>query len=152
MQLKTKSTHNPKQSSPVPLINSTPKRPNPEVPEKKPRRRFTAQYKLRILSEVDACTHPGDIGAILRREGLYSSNITTWRRQLQEGALKGLTPKKRGRKKQEDSALAKRVAELERDKKQLTEKLKQAETIIEVQKKISEIFGTSQPGNDDKKS
>ncbi|SDP81214.1 hypothetical protein SAMN05660330_04207, partial [Desulforhopalus singaporensis] len=88
MQLKVKSINTKQQ--PGPLNDSTPQRPDPEVPEKKPRRRFTAKYKLRILSEIDAATDPGDIGAILRREGLYYSNITTWRRQQREGALQGL--------------------------------------------------------------
>ena len=69
MQLKTKSTQTQKQ--PVPLTDSTPKRPDPEVLEKKPRRRFTAQYKARILAEIDACSHAGDVGAIHRRKGLY---------------------------------------------------------------------------------
>jgi transposase-like protein len=134
------------------MTDSQPKRPDPEVPKKTPRRRFTAQYRIRILSEVDACSHPGEIGAILRREGLYYSNINTWRRQRQEGALKGLAPKKRGRKRHEVSPLAGRIAELERDNKRLTDKLKQAETIIDVQKKISEIFGVAQPDSDDKNS
>ncbi len=75
MQLKTKSTHNQNQSTAIPLTESTPKRPDPEVPEKKPRRRFTARYKLSILAEIDACTKQGDIGVLLRREGLYYSNI-----------------------------------------------------------------------------
>ena len=152
MQLKTKSTYNLKQPIPVPVTDKDPKRPDPEVLETKPRRRFTAKYKLSILAEVDACTEPGEIGALLRREGLYSSNIRTWQRQLQEGALKGLSPKKRGRKKHEVNPLAKRVAELERDNTKLAKKLKQAETIIEVQKKISEILGISQPDNNEESS
>ncbi len=151
MQLKVKSTHNHKQTEPVQLNNSTPKRPDPEVPEKKPRHRFTARYKLRILSEVDACAQSGDIGAILRREGLYYPNITTWRRQKQEGALQALSPKKGGRKKKETSGQDKRIAELERENRKLTKKLQQAETIIEVQKKISEILGITQPDSDNKK-
>ena len=150
MQLKTKSIRNQKQ--PVQLTDQKNNRPDPEVPEKKPRRRFTAQYKARILSEIDACTHTGDVGAILRREGLYYSNITTWRRQRQDGAIKGLTPKKRGRKKHEVSPEAKRVAELERENRKLVKKLKQAELIIDVQKKISEILTHSQTQDDVKKS
>lgn len=149
MQLKVKSNNTLQQSET--LNDSTSQRPNPEVPEKKPRRRFTAKYKLRILSEIDASTHPGDIGAILRREGLYYSNITTWRRQRREGALKGLSPKKRGRKKRQISPESKRIAELEHENHRLTSKLKQAETIIDVQKKISEILGVSQPQDDHKK-
>ena len=147
MQLKSKSIHN--LSFPASMTDKEPNRPDPEVLETKPRRRFTAKYKLSILAEVDACTKPGEIGALLRREGLYSSNIHAWQRQLREGALKGLSPKKRGRKKDEVNPLAKRVAELERDNTQLAKKLKQAETIIEVQKKISEILGISQPDHNE---
>jgi transposase len=152
MQLKAKSTQNLEHPSLITVTERQPNRPDPEVLEKKPRRRFTAKYKLRILAEVDTCTNPGDIGALLRREGLYYSNIYTWQRQKEKGALKGLTPKKRGRKKHEVNPLAKRVAELERDNTKLAKKLKQAETIIEVQKKISEILGISQPENNGESS
>jgi len=152
MQFKTKSIHSAKHSYPASMTDKEPKRPDPEVLETKPRRRFTAKYKLSILAEVDACTKPGEIGSLLRREGLYYSNIRTWQRQLQDGALKGLSPKKRGRKKHEANPLAKRVAELERDNTKLAKKLKQAETIIEVQKKISEILGISQPENNEENS
>ncbi len=152
MQLKTKSTYNLEQPTLIPVTEKEPNRPDPEVLEKKPRRRFTAKYKLRILAEVDACSNPGDIGALLRREGLYYSNIYTWQRQKQKGALNSLTPKKRGRKKREVNPLAKRVAELERDNAKLSKKLKQAETIIEVQKKISEVLGISQPENNGESS
>ena len=119
--------------------------PDPEVPEKKPRRKFTARYKLRILEEAEACTKPGQIGLLLRREGLYSSNLSTWKRQKEKGLLDALSPKKRGRKEKEKNPLSQRVAELERENKRLKGKLKKAETIIEVQKKISEILGISQP-------
>jgi transposase len=118
--------------------------PDPEVPEKKPRRKFTAKYKLQILKEADACTEPGQLGALLRSKGLYSSNLTTWRRQRDEGLLDALSPKKRGRKEKEKNPLAPRVAELERETKRLTRKLKRAEAIIEFQKKISEILGIPQ--------
>jgi transposase-like protein len=121
--------------------------PDPEVPEKKPRRRFAAAYKLRILKEYDACAKPGEIGALLRREGLYCSNINTWLRQRDEGVLHGLSPKKRGRKAKKVNPLAREVARLERENKKLSGKLKQAETIIEVQKKISEILGIPQNNN-----
>ena len=147
MQLKTKTADISKQPTLIPVNIKEPKRPDPEVLEAKPRRRFTAKYKLSILAEVDACTKPGEIGALLRREGLYSSNIRTWQRQLQDSALKGLSPNMRGRKKHEVNPLANRVAELERDNTKLAKKLKQAETIIEVQKKISEILGISHPDN-----
>jgi transposase len=125
-------------------------RPDPEVPEKIPRRRFTTAYKLRMLKEYDACTVPGEIGAFLRREGLYHSNINTWLRQRDTGVLQGLKPKKRGRKKKDVNPLAKENARLERENKKLSNKLKQAEIIIDVQKKISEILGISQNNNGEK--
>lgn len=133
----------------VPTMAGTPDKaaslpPDPEVPEKKPRRRFTASYKLRILKKYDACTVHGEIGALLRREGLYYSNINTWLRQRDKGVLHGLTPRKRGRKPKKVNPLAREVARLERENKKLAEKLQQAETIIMVQKKISEILGIPQ--------
>jgi len=114
---------------------------DPEVPEKARRRRFTAEYKMRILQEVDACSEPGEIGALLRREGLYSSLLVVWRRQRAEGTLEGLKARKRGRKPQPINPLAKKVAELERKNKRLEQRLKQAEIIIDVQKKVSQILG-----------
>ena len=128
-----------------PSVGGDATRPDPEVREKKPRRRFTAAYKLRILKEFDACTQPGGKGAFLRREGLYYSNICTWSWQREKGVLQGLAPEKRGRKAKEVNPLAKSVAQLERENRRLNEKLRQAETIIEVQKKISEILGIPQP-------
>lgn len=118
--------------------------PDPEVAEKKRRRKFTAKYKLRILAEADTCTEPGQLGALLRREGLYSSNLTTWRRQRQRGLLNAMAPKKRGRRKKATNPLAPRVAQLESDNRRLQQKLKQAELIIEAQKKMAEILGISQ--------
>jgi len=118
--------------------------PDPEVPEKKPRRKFTAKYKLQILAEADACTQPGQLGVLLRREGLYSSNLTTWRRQREKGVLKAMIPKKRGRKQKEKNPLAQKVAQLEKENRQLQQKLKKAELIIEAQKKMSEILGIAQ--------
>jgi transposase len=117
--------------------------PDPEVFEKPVRRRFTAAYKLGILHAADACAEAGQLGALLRREGLYSSHLTTWRRQREQGILEALAPKKRGRKAQEISPLARRVAELERDKQQLEQRLKQAEIIIEIQKKVSALLEMS---------
>ena len=118
--------------------------PDPEVPEKKPRRKFTAKYKLEILEKAERCTEPGQLGALLRKEGLYSSNLTTWRKQRDKGLLDALSPKKRGRKRIEKNPLAHEVARLQRDNERLKKKLKQAETIIEVQKKISQILGIPQ--------
>jgi len=115
--------------------------PNPEVSEKPQRRRFTAEYKLKILREADACA-PGELGALLRREGLYSSLLSTWRRERANGMQAGLEPKKRGRKPThrrdsvalENERLKKEVARLEH-------RLQQAELIIDVQKKISTMLG-----------
>lgn len=117
-----------------------PARPDPEIPEKPLRRQFSAEYKLRILREADTCQE-GEVGALLRREGLYSSHLSSWRRQLEEGALDGLSPKKRGRKGKFKNPLARRVAELERENQLLKQRLGQAETIIEFQKKVSEVLG-----------
>ena len=127
-------------------------RPDPEVLEKKPRRKFTAAYKLRILKEFDACLKPGEKGALLRREGLYHSNICAWRRQREEGQLKGLSPKKRGRKARKVNPLEKKVLKLERENRKLQEKLRKAEIIIDVQKKISEMMNIPQPENGRKNS
>lgn len=118
--------------------------PDPEVPENKRRRKFTAKYKLSILVEADSCTEPGQLGALLRREGLFSSNLTTWRRQREEGLLQAMTPKKRGRKQKKRNPLAKRLNRLENENRRLKQKLKQAELIIETQKKMSEILGIAQ--------
>jgi len=126
--------------------------PDPEVREKKPRRKFTAKYKLRILAEADVCTQPGQMGALLRREGLYSSNLTTWRQQREKGILQAMTPKKRGRRRKVKNPLAKKVAQLEKENRCLQDKLKKAETIIEVQKKISELLGISQNPDDSERS
>jgi transposase len=118
--------------------------PDPEVGERKPRRKYTAQYKLEILARADRCTQPGQIGALLREEGLYSSNLTSWRRQRDNGVLNALSPHKRGRKNIERNPLSKQVASLQRENERLKKKLRQAETIIEFQKKISEILGIPQ--------
>jgi transposase-like protein len=115
--------------------------PDPEVPEKRPRRKFTAKYKLRILSEADTCTQPGQMGTLLRREGLYSSNLTTWRQQREKGILQAMAPKKRGRKRKVKNPLVKKVAQLEKENLRLQQKLKKADLIIEAQKKMSEILG-----------
>lgn len=122
-----------------------------EVPARARRRTYTAEYKLKILNQADACQEPGQLGALLRREGLYQSNLITWRRQREEGTLKGLSPKKRGRKAQPPNPLSSRVAELERENRKLKKAMKKAETIIEIQKKASELLGIplSQPDNDE---
>ena len=114
--------------------------PDPEVTDKPKRRRFTVEYKLSLLKKADAYRHqPGKVGALLRREGVYSSTLSQWRRQREEGTLSALKPKRRGRKIQEVNPLAGRVTELEREVQQLQGKLRQAETIIDVQKKLCEL-------------
>jgi len=116
--------------------------PDPEVSEKPRRRRYPAEYKLRILTELDACGQPGEIGAVLRREGLYFSLVSTWRRQRDAGSLKALGGRNRGRKPKPVNPLSRRVEELERENEQLERQLTQAQTVIEVQKKLSEILGS----------
>ena len=120
---------------------ATPLPPDPEVPARHAKRRFTTAYKLDILRRADACTRPGELGALLRREGLYSSHLVTWRRQR----AYGLTPKKRGRKPTSSDP---RVKTLERDKaalatenRRLARRLERAETIIAFQKKVAELLG-----------
>jgi len=120
--------------------------PDPEVVPRAKRRQFSAKYKLQILDEVDQCDQPGQIGAVLRREGLYSSHLTTWRRQRDRGQLEGLTPKKRGRNPDPQAA---ELARLERENERLKVRLEQAETIIEVQKKLSQMLGLAPAEKDE---
>jgi transposase len=129
----------PRRVVPPPVV------PDPEVRERAARRRFTAEYKLQVLRQADQCVGVGELGALIRREGLYSSHLTTWRRQREQGALVALAPKKRGRPPASGAPLARRVAELERDNGRLVRRLHQAEAIIEAQKKLSEILGLSAP-------
>ena len=124
--------------------------PNAEVVMKASRRRFTAAYKLQILEQADRCTAPGEIGALLRREGLYSSHLSKWRELREQGALAGLTPRTRGRKAKQRSTESVRLEQLERDNRRLRDKLEQAELIIDVQKKVSQLLGVSMPTHDDK--
>ena len=112
--------------------------PDPEVVAKAKRRRFSAEYRLKILRQADACKAPGELGALLRREGLYSSLLSTWRRQREQGALAELRARRRGPK---PKTVDPRVKELEKQNARLQRKLKQAEMIIEVQKKVHEILG-----------
>jgi len=126
----------------------SPSPPDPEVRQGRPRRKFTAKYKLQILQEVDTCTQPGQIGTLLRREGLYYSNLTLWRKQKKQGLLLAMAPKKRGRKPKTKNPLSEQVDQLDKENRRLRQKLQQAETIIEVQKKISELLGISQKPNE----
>ncbi len=140
-------SHNPKEA-----LNSNGKQPSldpdPEVVAKPERRRFSAEYKVRILQEAEACTRSGEVGALLRREGLYSSHLTTWRQQYERGALRGLTPAKRGRKADPQAA---ENAQLKRENERLKAKLERAELIIDVQKKVSQMLGLNLIEDDEAK-
>ena len=113
--------------------------PDPEVAERAKRSRFTAEYKLRILREADSCKGDGDLGALLLREGLYSSHLTTWRRQRDETAKAGLKARKRGPKAK---AVDPRVKQLERENARLKRRLEEAETIIDFQKPSPSFWGS----------
>jgi len=123
-------------------------RPDPEVVAKAKRRTFTAEYKQRILQEVDsASATPGGIGALLRREGLYSSHLVCWRRERRQGIQEALTPHKRGRKSQRNP-LEEENQKLRRQNARLTENLRKANIIIEVQKKVAALLGNPLPDVD----
>ena len=123
--------------------------PDPEVEARPKRRRFTAEYKARILREAERCSRPGEIGALLRREGLYASHLITWRRQREKDGVAGLS-RKRGRKADPESGLARKNAQLEGANRRLSEKLRKAEIIIEFQKKMAELWATpNHPGDEE---
>src|SRR6266536_181483 len=106
------------------------------------RRRFTAEYKRRIVREADRCTKPGEIGALLRREGLYSSHLVTWRAARDRGELEGLSPKKRGPKVAPPDPRDKKIAEQEREIARWQKRAERAEAFVEVQKKVAALLGT----------
>lgn len=114
--------------------------PDPEVPASPKRRQYSTSFKLRILKEADNAG-PGGIGALLRREGLYSSHLTNWRRQRERGELDGHSAKKRGPSPKMDDSTRRKLTGLERENARLARRLKRAEKIIEIQKKISELLG-----------
>jgi transposase-like protein len=111
---------------------------DPEVPAKAKRRQFSPEYRLQILKEADACKGTGEIGALLRREGLYSSHLVTWRKQRETGALAGMRARKRGPKSRAEDP---RLKQQQREIARLQRQLKQAVTIIEIQKKVAGILG-----------
>jgi transposase len=127
-------------------------RPKAEVDEKAVRRRFTAEYKIKILDEADGCQELGQLGALLRREGLYSSHLANWRRLRMKGTLASLKPKKRGRKRKPNDKAAQELQRLQRENRRLAERLRQAETIIDVQKKVCEVLGMATPPNNEDKN
>ena len=114
--------------------------PDPEVVPTARRRRFSAEYKRCILEEADACAY-GEIGGLVRREGIYTSYLSRWRRERDHGLLEGLSPKKRGPESAGGKALAEENEELRQENKRLKDRLAQAEMIIEVQKKVSQLLG-----------
>ena len=115
--------------------------PHPKVLAKPIRRRFTAEYKLRLLQEVDAFSESGQIGALWQREGLYSSNLTTWRRQRDNSTIEALSPKKRGRKALRQDPLIQENEQLRRQKERLA-RLQKAEASIDFQKKSRRSWGS----------
>ena len=122
--------------------------PDPEMVAKAKRRTFTAEYKQHILQEADsAAATPGGVGALLRREGLYSSHLVSWRRERRAGVLEALKPRKRG-PRSERNPLAEENQKLRRQVGQLTEKLRKAEIIIDVQKKVAALLGNPIPDLD----
>jgi len=120
---------------------------NSEVVAKASRRRFTVDYKLKILAQADACHQTGELGALLRREGLYCSSLALWRHQRQQGILTGLTPRTRGRKPNQQSQLVADNEQLKRQNQKLSKRLQQAEIIIEFQKKLAEALGIPLKGD-----
>ena len=121
-------------------------RPDPESVEKAKRRKFGAEYKLRILDLADKCAEPGSLGKLLRKEGLYSSTLSAWRRQREHGILRGLSPSKRGPQSVEPNPLLPEVERLRRENERLSKRLKQAELLIDIQKKISQLLGLEKNG------
>jgi len=124
-------------------------RPETEVTAKAKRRRFTAEYKVRVLREAEGCTKTGEIGALLRREGLYSSHLLSWRGQAQRGELAGLAPQKRGPKSKKVDERDKELVVLRREIARLTRRAERAEAIVEVQKKLSQLLGIPLPETED---
>lgn len=132
--------------SDVARIVDGPGRPDPEVSERLERarrRQFTVGYKLRILSEADVARTSGEIGTLLRREGLYSSHLAAWRRQREEGILNALSPRRRGRPS--SSPEQREVARLRQENERLSQRLVAAEAVIDVQKKVALLLGLVEP-------
>lgn len=130
--------------------NERPEMPDPEVVPVAQRRQFSAAEKLRILEEAESCSEPGEVGALLRREGLYSSYLSRWRQARDRGQLAALDSQKRGPKSTSEAALKREVTRLERENERLRARLDQAEAIIEVQKKLAQLLGPSREENENK--
>jgi transposase-like protein len=123
-------------------------RPNPEVLARAKRRTYTGEYKLQVLAEADAARRSGEIGAVLRRHGLYSSHLTKWRQERKSGILAGLGPRKRG-PKSKASPLTAENQKLRRDNERLTDRLRKAELVIDVQKKVAMLLGIPLAGSEE---
>jgi transposase-like protein len=121
-----------------------------EVLARPERRRFSVEYKRRILREADRCRKPGEIGALLRREGLYSSQLSAWRAARERGELGGQGTRKRGPEGKRPDPSAKRIAELERENRRLRKRAEREEALVEVQKKLSELLGVELPESDER--
>jgi transposase-like protein len=132
------------------MMEALPVTQQTEVTAKAQRRRFTAAEKLRVLREADRCTKPGELSALLRREGLYSSHLSAWRAARKGGELAGLTPRPRGPKAKPVDPRDKKIAELERQTRKLQARLERAEGLIELQKKVAAIL--SEPLTDDERA
>jgi transposase-like protein len=131
-----------------PTVVPAPAAANPEFSERPRRRTFSAQEKLRILQEADQAVTSGEfgaVGALLRREGLYSSALTDWRRQRDAGSLGGLAPMKRGPKLSEPNPLVAELAKIQKENARLKLRLERAEAIIDLQKKVSDLLGSKLP-------
>lgn len=124
--------------------------PEVEVAEKAARRQFSAEYKRKILKEADACTREGEIGALLRREGLYSSHLAVWRAARERGEIAGLLPKKRGPKVSPPDPRDRKIVELERETRRWKARAERAEALVDLQKKVSQILGIALPESDEK--
>jgi transposase len=120
--------------------------PDPEVIERAHRRQFSAAYKLQVLQEADACHAPGELGTLLRREGLYSSHLRDWRRQRSQGTLSALAPRRRGRPPTPPQEVE--LARLRHENDRLRRQLAAAEAIVEIQKKVSALLGLTQPNDE----
>ncbi len=131
----------------VPLVEKQ----ETEVLAKAKRRTFTAEYKRQILKQADACREPGEIGALLRREGLYSSHLVVWRRARDKGELAGLAVKKRGPPpRKQDEGARRKITELERELKRANARAERAEALVELQKKLATVLGLSVVESDEK--
>src|ERR1700684_3867555 len=122
-------------------------RPNPEVLARAKRRTYTGEFKQKVLAEADAASGSGEIGAVLRKHGLYSSHLTKWRQERRSGILEGLSPQKRG-PKAKSSPLTAENQKLRRENEQLTNRLRKAEMVIDLQKKVAMLLGLPNAGTE----